>query len=127
VQRTDRVFGVEPAADVQHRGRDALRRVLPQRAHLPEVVVVGMIDDLLEVRPLALEQARVDGGQRAEAEKELVAVRRAVVEGHARLRRRRRLAARPKVRVEPEVGRQHERAVVIHVVAEIVVGGGRLW
>ena len=66
-------------------------------------------------------------GQRPHAEVKLIAVGRAEIEGDGGWRRRGRLAlALPKSLIEVEAMRQHEGAVVIAVVAQVIIGDGGL-
>ena len=61
------------------------------------------------------------------SQEEVVHVRRAGIEAQRRLRRLRASSPRgDEAGVEPEVRAEHERAVVIDVVAHVVVGGRRL-
>ena len=125
VQRPHRVLGVEPAADVEDGRRDVLH-VLPDRSDLPELVVVRVVHDLLPVARAPAEELLVDLGERGQRQKELVGVRRPRIEARLLLRQVGPSCARPEARVEAEVGAQHERAVVVHIVAQVVVGGRRL-
>ena len=124
-QRTLRVLLVIPAADGHHR-RFHAREVLPDAARLPELVVSGVVDVLQPERLLVLEVFLVGVGQRSEIQVELVAVRRAGVERRHHRRPFRTALARPEALVETEAMGQHERAVVIGVVAQVVIGHRRL-
>src|SRR5690349_15812059 len=55
VERPHRVFGVEPAADVEHGALHVIHKS-PQRARLPELVIIRVVNDLLPVTGLAIEQ-----------------------------------------------------------------------
>jgi hypothetical protein len=101
-------------------------QVLPDRARLPEIVVGGVVDIHVPQGCLVLEILLVGVGERAHAQIEIVAIRRAEVERAAagggagspsRLRN---------PMIEAEAVRQHERAVVIDIVAHVVIGDGRL-
>ena len=124
-QRTHQVLGVEPAADGEH-GRRQVAEVAPDRARPPEIVVARVLEvdpvvDVLE-QPVALGPAP----QRPHVQEELVAARGPVLEAQALRRRGRVAGARLEEGVEAEVRGEHERAVVERVVAQVVVGDGRL-
>src|SRR5262249_32573118 len=64
--------------------------------------------------------------QWAKIQKEVVTIGRGGVEWYARPGWLRLAAARTKAGIEPEIGRQHKRAVVINIITQIVVGRRRL-
>ena len=83
-----------------------------------------MVDDLLPVRRPAAKELRIHARQRdRRVEEKIVHVRCARIEAKRGLWRLGCAAARNESGVEPEIGAQHERAIVIDIVAHVVVGG----
>ncbi len=124
LERAEEVLGVEPAADGQDGGLDALE-VRPEVARLPEGVVRLVRHHLVPEGDRVLQVERVRVRERHELLVELVPVLGAEVEPRTRLRRRGR-ARLPEAREEAEGVRQVEGAVVMEVVADEPVGDGRL-
>ena len=106
VKRPHRVFGIEPAADVEHSAFHVVHKA-PQRARLPELIVVRVVNDLLPVSGLAVEKLLIDFGKRAEMQKEVVAIGRTGIEKLPLFRRLRPALARQEERVEIKIRRQH--------------------
>ena len=125
LQRAVQVLGVVPAAHREHRSLDVLQ-VRQQVSALPVAVVVRMLREFVPVGNFVLEVLRVDVGQTAQVEKELVGV------GHAVLERRllgivgRRRPGLAEAAEETEGQLQVEGAVAVHVVAAEPVGDRRL-
>ena len=63
--RAPRIFLIPEAGDVQVRNRRSVQLTDP-RLSLPELVVVGVLDDVVPVWNRAVQIFRVDVGQRAE-------------------------------------------------------------
>ena len=79
VKRPHRVFGIEPSAHVENRGRNVVHE-FPKRPGLPELVVVWMIDDLLPVSRFAVEIFIAGFGERTHLQKKLISVGGAEIE-----------------------------------------------
>ena len=82
LQGAEEVLGVEPAAD-GHDGRLDVLQVRPQVARLPELVVGAVGHHLVPEGDVALEVLLVGVAERPQAQEEVVAVRRVVLEVRA--------------------------------------------
>src|SRR5437016_6997014 len=91
------------------------------RALLPKLIVVGMLELLGPVRVSVLEVQIVGIPERPHVQIKLVTVGRAVVERQASGRRRRTSLAFWEAGVKAEVGGQHKRAVMKRIVAHVVI------
>src|SRR5262249_30846903 len=85
-----------------------------------------MVNDLLPVASLAAKQFLIGFSQRAKIQKEVVTIGRGGVERYSRPGRLRLAAARTEAGIEPEIGRQHKRAIVVNIITQIVIGRWRL-
>src|SRR5262245_62787778 len=85
-----------------------------------------MVNDLLPMASLAAKQFLVGLSQRAKIQKEVITIGRGGVERYARPGWLRLAASRTKAGIEPEIGRQHKRAVVVNIITQVVIGRRRL-
>src|SRR5262245_61215170 len=85
-----------------------------------------MVNDFLPVASLAAKKFLVGFSQWAKIQKEVITIGRAGVEMYARPGGLRLAAARTKAGIEPEIGRQHEGAIVVNIITQVVIGRWRL-
>src|SRR5579871_4081662 len=85
-----------------------------------------MVYYFLQVSRFAIEVFLVCFAERPHMEKEVIAIRSSRIELHKRLRYFRCALSRHKRGIEPEIGCQHKRAVVIIVITHIVISRRRL-
>ena len=126
-QRPLQIFSVEPSAHQHDGGLDALK-IFPDCAGLPHFVVGCVVDIDQPIRLPLLEVFFVGIRKGAHVEVKLVRIGCSVFKSRRDRRRRNRIvSARLKALIEAEAMRQHECAVVIAVITQIIVSNRRLW
>ena len=124
LQGSEQILGIEPSADRQH-GRLDVLEMGAQVPRFPEIVVGLVPQSLAPERNIIFEKRRIGVGQWSHPQKEVIAVRRFVVERVIELLGRSR-AGPAKLRHEVEKMRQDERAIVMPVVPDKPIGNRSL-